>query len=274
MPRVCSPEARRHEDLDAASQQLAGFVAEEGLRLRVHEDDASFAIRDHHRVRAVSRTPLSRDVTVSFEVFTREGGPSLPPRRARARQATARPRDQEAWVSPAPSDRENRMQRFETGIPGLDDVLLGGFFRGGVNLVVGPPGIGKTILAAQIAFHHARGGGRAVCMTVLAEPHERMIEHLRSMRFFEEHRIPDSLYFVNAYRELEKEGLPSLLKFVTSTIRERRAALVEEVPDWQELRAAGAAPDVLEENRRRLTEAQHRLSQLLIERYLPAAESG
>jgi hypothetical protein len=55
-------------------------------------------------------------------------------------------------------------------------------------------------------------------------------------------------------------------------------ALTEEigriVAERQELRAAGAAPDVLEENRRRLTEAQHRLSQLLIERYLPAAESG
>jgi hypothetical protein len=46
------------------------------------------------------------------------------------------------------------------------------------------------------------------------------------------------------------------------------------VAERQELRAAGAAPEVLEENRRRLAEAQHRLSQLLIERYLPAAESG
>jgi hypothetical protein len=55
-------------------------------------------------------------------------------------------------------------------------------------------------------------------------------------------------------------------------------ALTEEigriVAERQELRSAGAAPDVLEENRRRLTEAQHRLSQLLIERYLPEAESG
>jgi len=55
-------------------------------------------------------------------------------------------------------------------------------------------------------------------------------------------------------------------------------ALTEEigriVAERQELRTARAAPEVLEENRRRLTEAQHRLSQLLIERYLPAAESG
>ena len=46
------------------------------------------------------------------------------------------------------------------------------------------------------------------------------------------------------------------------------------VAERQELRAAGAAPEVLEENRRRLTDAQSRLSQLLIERHLPAAESG
>jgi hypothetical protein len=55
-------------------------------------------------------------------------------------------------------------------------------------------------------------------------------------------------------------------------------ALTEEigriVAERQELRAAGAASEVLEENRRRLTEAQHRLSLLLIERHLPAAESG
>ena len=55
-------------------------------------------------------------------------------------------------------------------------------------------------------------------------------------------------------------------------------ALIEEigriVAERQELRAARAAPVVLEENRQRLTDAQSRLSQLLIERHLPAAESG
>jgi hypothetical protein len=46
------------------------------------------------------------------------------------------------------------------------------------------------------------------------------------------------------------------------------------VAERQALRADGAAPEQLEENRRRLAEAQSRLSQLLIERYLPSARSA
>jgi hypothetical protein len=46
------------------------------------------------------------------------------------------------------------------------------------------------------------------------------------------------------------------------------------VIERQELRAAGAAPELLEENRRRLADVQSRLSQLVIVRYLPAAGSG
>jgi len=46
------------------------------------------------------------------------------------------------------------------------------------------------------------------------------------------------------------------------------------VAERQGLRAGGADHDALEENRRRLAAAQARLSQLLIERYLPHAESA
>ena len=46
------------------------------------------------------------------------------------------------------------------------------------------------------------------------------------------------------------------------------------VIERQELRAAGAADDLLEENRRRLSDAQHQLSQLLLTRYLPTADSA
>ena len=44
------------------------------------------------------------------------------------------------------------------------------------------------------------------------------------------------------------------------------------VAERQELRAAGASFDVLEENRRRLAQAQSQLSELLIARHLPRPE--
>jgi hypothetical protein len=46
------------------------------------------------------------------------------------------------------------------------------------------------------------------------------------------------------------------------------------VIERQELRSACASPELLEENRRRLADAQSRLSELLIAHYLPAAGSG
>jgi len=61
----------------------------------------------------------------------------------------------------------------------------------------------------------------------------------------------------------------------TSAVRHTVETLTAEigriVAERQELRAAGAGHDELEENRRRLAAAQSRLSHLLIERHLPQA---
>lgn len=46
------------------------------------------------------------------------------------------------------------------------------------------------------------------------------------------------------------------------------------VVERQELRAADAAFEVLEENRRRLAQAQSQLSQLLIARHLPSSQTA
>jgi KaiC/GvpD/RAD55 family RecA-like ATPase len=39
-----------------------------------------------------------------------------------------------------------------TGIPGLDDLISGGFPRGRIILVIGGPGTGKTVLASQFMY--------------------------------------------------------------------------------------------------------------------------
>ena len=52
------------------------------------------------------------------------------------------------------------IERVRSLVPGLDAVLRGGFLRGGLYMVQGPPGAGKTILASQLLYGHAAEGSR------------------------------------------------------------------------------------------------------------------
>lgn len=45
------------------------------------------------------------------------------------------------------------MERVKTGVPGLDEMLCGGFLPQTANLVEGAPGTGKTTLGMQFIYH-------------------------------------------------------------------------------------------------------------------------
>ena len=51
-----------------------------------------------------------------------------------------------------------KIERVATGVPGLDSVLNGGLLSGGVYILMGAPGAGKTIMANQICFQAATSG--------------------------------------------------------------------------------------------------------------------
>ena len=123
------------------------------------------------------------------------------------------------------SDQTAPPDRHRTGIPGLDLILDGGLLEAGVYIVQGPPGAGKTILANQACFHHASEGGRAVYITLLAESHSRMFGHLHRMAFFDESKIPESVYYVGAFSTLESEGLDGLLTLVRGIVTKKSAGL-------------------------------------------------
>ncbi len=113
--------------------------------------------------------------------------------------------------------------RVRTGVPGLDAVLGGGFLRGGLYMIQGPPGLGKTILASQVIYAGASDGGRALFISVLGENHGRMMLHLRPMQFFDETRIPDQVTYINVGRTLEDDGLPGLLTLISREVLSRKA---------------------------------------------------
>jgi circadian clock protein KaiC len=61
------------------------------------------------------------------------------------------------------------LTRLPTGIAGFDHILQGGFFEGGLYIIAGTPGTGKTILGNQLCFHHIETGRHAIFMTLLTE---------------------------------------------------------------------------------------------------------
>src|SRR3954469_25897348 len=119
-----------------------------------------------------------------------------------------------------------RMERVDTGIPGLDTILNGGLFKGGVYIVEGAPGSGKTILGNQICFHRAARGDSTIYITLLAESHTRLISHLRSMDFFRPDLISSSIYYISAFKVLEEGGLVGLLKSIQQAVHQREASFV------------------------------------------------
>ena len=50
------------------------------------------------------------------------------------------------------------LERLKSGVPGLDEILLGGFVKNGLYIVRGSPGAGKTIFGNQIAYSSDRLG--------------------------------------------------------------------------------------------------------------------
>jgi len=117
-------------------------------------------------------------------------------------------------------------QRISSGVQGLDTLLRGGWLRGGTYIVTGAPGTGKTILGNQFCFSSVAAGGRAVYITVLAESHGRMVQHLAPLHFFQREAVGRSLHYISGYATLKAEGLAGLNRLIFRSVREHEATVL------------------------------------------------
>jgi len=124
------------------------------------------------------------------------------------------------------SDPVAPIERLRSAVPGLDEILGGGLMRTGVYIVQGLPGCGKTILANQICYGHVADGGVAVYVTLLAESHSRMLQHLSTLSFFDVRAFPDRLAYISAFHDLETGGLKGLMGVLRREMRQRRAGVL------------------------------------------------
>jgi circadian clock protein KaiC len=116
--------------------------------------------------------------------------------------------------------------RVPTGIAGLDLILNGGILSGGAYIVMGLPGAGKTTLGTQVSFRHVGGGGRVLYVTLLAESHARMMQHMASFGFFDPKPIGHELYLVSAFAVLESEGLTGVLALLKRETADKNITLL------------------------------------------------
>jgi circadian clock protein KaiC len=105
-----------------------------------------------------------------------------------------------------------------TGVPGLDQILGGGLPEFSFNLIVGPPGSGKTTLAHQIMFALATPERPALFFTVLGEPPVKMLRYQQQFAFFDLGRIPESIRFINLSDEVASGDFDRVLERITQEV--------------------------------------------------------
>jgi circadian clock protein KaiC len=116
--------------------------------------------------------------------------------------------------------------RITSGVPGLDDILGGGLTGNSINLLCGPPGSGKTILAQRYVFENASIDRPAVYLSTVSEPYEKIIRYGQSMDFFDASRVGTEIFYNDLGRPLVSDGLDALLPIVESVLKEQAPGLV------------------------------------------------
>ena len=118
------------------------------------------------------------------------------------------------------------VEKIPTGSEGLDEVLHGGIPINTINVVMGAPGTGKTILAEQIAFANATPAAPAIYLTTLSEPLEKVIAHGQTHSFFDPDKVGVSVFYEDLGVTLRESGVEKLPEIITEIFIARRPKLL------------------------------------------------
>ena len=77
------------------------------------------------------------------------------------------------------------IRKVPSGIPGLDEIMGGGFPEFSFNIIAGGPGCGKTTMAHQFMFANATPERPALYFTVLGESPIKMLRYQQQYSFFD-----------------------------------------------------------------------------------------
>lgn len=116
------------------------------------------------------------------------------------------------------------MERVASGSPELDQVLDGGFPANSINVIMGLPGTGKTILAEKVLFTNATAERPGLCVGTVSEPLDKMLRYLQGFDYFDADAIGESVHFEDLSGVLRTDGLRGFVDRLVQLLKELRPA--------------------------------------------------
>ena len=146
-------------------------------------------------------------------------------------------------------------ERLSSGHPRLDGLLGGGLPANAINVLIGLPGAGKTILAQQYVFANATPERPALYLSTVSEPLEKIIRYGQSLDFFSAQAVGRAVFYEDLGAILNERGLEAVSERIGELISERKPGLIV-IDSFKALSAYADASDF----RRFLHELAGRLS--------------
>lgn len=104
------------------------------------------------------------------------------------------------------------IERLPSGAEGLDNVLGSGLPANSINLLVGLPGTGKTLLAQQFVFRNATVERPAVYVSSVSEPFEKIIRYGQRLSFFDPEAVGTRVFYDDVGVTALEQGLDKVLE--------------------------------------------------------------
>ena len=111
------------------------------------------------------------------------------------------------------------IDRISSGHDRLDSVLGGGLPANGINLILGFPGTGKTILAQQYVFFNASVERPALYLSTVSEPFQKLVRYAQTLDFFDGSAVGRSVFYEDVSGPLAADGLSGVLEEVDRLIK-------------------------------------------------------
>ena len=127
-------------------------------------------------------------------------------------------------------ERQKRddLVRLQTGIPGLDEMIEGGFPFPSVVLLSGSAGTGKTTFCLKYLCEGAKKGEQGLYFTTLSEPTQWMLRYASQFDFINKDYFGDKIIYMdlgNMMREMDSNQLLAAMEEKIAEVMPQRIVI-------------------------------------------------